>query len=138
VEPECVLDSGAQIVVMRRDIWERLRVPIVKSKAIPMESANAVTKTTLGLIENHPIQLGPITLRLQIQVVEDAPFEVLLGRPFFDVSSCSEVSRSGGTHEIHVQDPATGASYIFPTRPRIYKTPTLESQENDSAVNFHQ
>ena len=89
VEPECILDGGAQIIAMRRDIWERIGAPLTLNKAMTMESANAGTVKTLGLIENHPVRLGPITFYLQIQVIENAPFEVLLGRPFFNVLSCS-------------------------------------------------
>src|SRR6201992_1362182 len=122
VEPECILDGGAQIVVMRRDIWEKLQTPITVNKAMSMESANATTTMTLGVLENHPVQLGPITVYLQIQVVNEAPFEVLLGRPFFDITSCAEVSRSGGNHEIHVKDPSTGIPYVFATQPRLRKT----------------
>jgi len=118
VEPECILDGGAQVVVMRQDVWEKLRSPITSSKAMSMESANSTTAMTLGLIENQPVKLGPITIYLQIQVVDNAPFEVLLRRPFFDVTSCTEISRSGGSHEIHIKDPKTGVSYAFPTEPR--------------------
>ena len=135
VEPECILDGGAQVVVMRKDIWERLRVPIVASKAMAVESANATTSMTLELIENHPVQLGPITIHLQIQVVEEAPFEVLLGRPFFDVTSCSEVSRPGGGHEIHVKHPTTGVPYVFPTEPR-YRNIQRENPKSEAAANF--
>lgn len=142
VEPECILDGGAQVVVMRKDIWERLRAPIATGKAMAMESANATTNTTVGLIENHPVQLGPITLHLQIQVVEEAPFEVLLGRPFFDITSCAEVSRSGGGHELRVKDPSNGLLYVFATQPRPHRpprpTPFPENSTKGSSANFHE
>ena len=118
VEPECILDGGAQIVVMRRDVWERLGVPITPSKAMVMESANSGTTKSLGLIENHPVRLGPVTVHLQIQVVEGAPFEVLLGRPFFAITNCNEISSSGGAHLIQLVDPKTKEQYVFPTHPR--------------------
>jgi hypothetical protein len=138
VEPECILDGGAQIVVMRKDVWERLRVPITANRSIPMESADAGTTITLGLVENHPVQIGPITVYLQIQVVEIAPFEVLLGRPFFDVTSCSEVSTSGGRHEIRLRDPKNGSSYVFPTQPRARKRKCAnpEACNPQAGVNF--
>ena len=134
VEPECILDGGAQVVVMRRDVWEKLRSPITSSKAMSMESANSTRAMTLGLIENQPVKLGPVTIYLQIQVVDNAPFEVLLGRPFFDVTSCSEISRSGGNHEIHIKDPKTGVSYAFPTEPR-QRRPRAKMEP---AVNFRE
>ena len=133
VEPECILDGGAQIVAMRRDVWELTGAPLTANKAMTMESANAGTVKTLGLVENHPVRLGPITVYLQIQVIENAPFEVLLGRPFFDVLSCSEVSQAGGNHEIHVTDPKTGTPYVFPTEPRFRRR---HQPKQESAVNF--
>ena len=135
VEPECILDGGAQVVVMRKDIWHQLRAPILPNKVMAIESANAGTTMTIGVLEEHPVQLGPITVYLQIQVVEKAPFEVLLGRPFFDVVSCAEDSRSGGHHQIHVRDPKTGKPYTFPTQPRPRKAIRKSS---NAAVNFRQ
>ncbi|KAF9642427.1 hypothetical protein BDM02DRAFT_3063800, partial [Thelephora ganbajun] len=116
---ECILDGGAQVVVMRKDVWECLCTPITANKSIPMESTNSGTTMTLGLVENYPVHLGPITIYLQIQVVEDAPFEVLLGRPFFNVTCCSEVSSSSGSHKIRIRDPKTGTPYVFTTHPRL-------------------
>ena len=141
VEPECILDGGAQIIVMRKDIWEQLQghVAISAELATNMESASATTTQTLGLVENHPVQLGPVTVFLQIQIVEDAPFEVLLGRPFFDVTSCTEISRPGGKHEIQIRDPLTGKLYTFATEPRVYKTPSTgsDSVPQNRNQSFH-
>lgn len=130
VTPECILDGGSQIVVMRRDVWEKLRVPITADRAMKMESANSGTTLTLGEIENFPVKIGPVTVHLQIQVVPSAPFEVLLGRPFFDVLNCTEYSRAGGVHEIEIKDPETGTPYVFATQPRQHKN------SKGSAVNF--
>ena len=105
---------------------------------MPMESANSGTTMTLGLLENHPVKLGPITIFLQIQVVDDAPFEVLLGRPFFNVISCSEVSSHGGKHEIHVKDPKTGTPYRFATEPRPRKMQRATNKNLQASVNYHQ
>ena len=76
VEPECILDGGAQVVVMRRDVWEKLRSPITSSKAMSMESANSTTAMTLGLIENQPVKLGPVTIYLL-----GACYDLFLGVP---------------------------------------------------------
>ena len=123
--PECILDGGAQVVIVRRDVWERLHVPLSTDKRMKMESANAGTTLTIGVVENHPVMLGPVTVYLQLQVVEDAPFEVLLGRPFFDVTSCSEISEQGGKHVLVVKNPRGGDNYLIATYPRFHKTPRL-------------
>ena len=130
VQPECVLDGGTQIVLMRRDIWQQLDTPILE-KRIPMESANSETTTTLRIIENHPVQLGPVTFHLQIHVVEDAPFEVLLGRPFFDVLSCAEISTAGGKHEIRIKNPKDGTPYLFSTKPHFRRTSRFTNHPQD-------
>ncbi|KAF9642008.1 hypothetical protein BDM02DRAFT_3065722, partial [Thelephora ganbajun] len=88
VEPECILDGGAQVFMMRKDVWEHLHALITTNKSILMESVNSSTTTTLGLIKNYPVHLSPVTIYLQIQVVEDVPFKVLLRRPFFNITSC--------------------------------------------------
>jgi hypothetical protein len=116
IEPECTLDSGSQIVVMRRDIWEKLNVPINASKAIKMDSANNTSSMTLGMVENLPIRVGTATFYLQVHIVPDAPFEVLLGRPFFDVACAKEVSWSGGTHFLEIKSPETQERLVFSTQ----------------------
>ena len=60
-----------------------------------IESASSGKTTSLGLVEDHPVRIGPIMVFLQIQVVDSAPFEVLLGRPFFDITSCTAVVTNG-------------------------------------------
>ena len=135
VEPECILDGGAQMVIIRRDVWERIGAPITADKAIKLEAANASTAFTLGMVENHPVRFGPVTVHLQMQVVEDAPFEVLLGRPFFDVVNGTETSVKGGKHTLQVHDPTDGKPYRFATdpRPSNLRQPPYGSQ---AAVNF--
>ena len=78
VELESIFDSSAQVVMMRHDIWKKLNYPLVANKAMHMESANSSHYQTMGMIENVPVTLGSVTVHLQIQVVNEAPFEVLL------------------------------------------------------------
>ena len=134
VSAECILDSGAQVVIMRKDIWEKLGIPIVADKLMNLEAANSARTMTMGLLEDLPVHLGSVTVFLQVQVIEEAPFEVLLGRPFFDVLSCSEVSSPGGNHQLHIKDPKTGTPYVFTTQPRV--TNRDSSSNTIAAVNF--
>ena len=112
VELESILDSGAQVVMMRHDIWEKLNYPLVANKAMRMESANSSHYQMMGMIENVPVTLRSVTVHLQIQVVNEAPFEVLLGQPFFDILSCGEQSKPGGHHSIEICDPHTRTPYF--------------------------
>jgi hypothetical protein len=95
--PECILDGGAQVIVIRKDIWECLDLPLLTKKIMIMESANNMCNHTLGVIQNVKMTFGPITLMLQIQVIEDALFKVLLGQPFFALANCiTEDNPEGG------------------------------------------
>ena len=126
--PECILDGGAQAVIIRKDVWERLGVPLSTDKRMKMESASAGTTMTIGVVENYPVQFGNIVIYLQLQVVEDAPFYALLGRPFFDVICASEVSEPGGNHKLFIRDPVSGESFRVATHARNQKTPRLNFQ----------
>jgi hypothetical protein len=50
VHPECILDGGAQVIVMRKDIWECLDLPLLTEKIMIMESANNMCNHTLGVV----------------------------------------------------------------------------------------
>jgi len=82
-----------------------------------MTSANSGTNWTIGVVENHPVKVGPLTVLLQIHIVDDALFKVLLRRLFFNILSCVEVSTSSRSHKLHFKDLVTGTPYIFPTNP---------------------
>jgi hypothetical protein len=72
VLPECILDGGAQVIVMWRDIWECLDLPLLTKKIMIMESANNMPNHTLEVVQNIKMTFKPIMLMLQIQVIEDA------------------------------------------------------------------
>ena len=114
---------------MSADLWQKLGVPLSTDKIMRIGCVNAQWMHTMGVIEGHLVQIGPIAVYLQIQVVEGAPYEVLLGRPFFDVLSCLDISLSGGDHMIQVVDPRTRETCVIPTLPCNQKTVMV-------AVNF--
>jgi hypothetical protein len=118
IRPECLLDGGAQIIAMRKDIWEQLDLPLMCEKVMVMESANNTRNSTLGVVQDVRVRFGPVTLQLQVQVVEDAPFEVLLGMPFFSLTSCLVEYQLDGECFITLQDPNTGERAKFTTHPR--------------------
>ncbi len=83
-----------------------------------MESANETKSTTLGLLENLKVTFGTIDIYLQVQVVEKAPFDVLLGRPFFAHTSCKTQDYRNGDQHITIRDPNSDQTLTLPTRPR--------------------
>ena len=84
-----------------------------------MKSANNTDSFTLGLIPNVAFNFGDINVKLQVQVVpNEAPFDVLLGRPFFSLTSCRSQDFPSGDQHITLTCPNTNAEVTLPTHPK--------------------
>ena len=117
-EVESLLDAGSQIVSMSKTIAMTLEVPWDPDITVRMESANKTYENTLGLAKNVPFLFGTITAYLQVHVVENAAYKVLLGRPF-DVVTESEVKNSrDGSQSVTLTDPNTGERCVMHTHER--------------------
>jgi hypothetical protein len=88
-----------------------------------MESANATTEMTLGLLRDLPVRIGSSTFYLQAQVFENAPYEMLLGRPFLTLTEAKTYHYNNGDSHITLLDPNTQETITIPTSPRI-RTPS--------------
>ena len=83
---EALADDRSQVVSIRGDLWERLGIPIRSDRTIVMESANKSKNETMGLLQD--LKFG-YNFYVQVQVVQDAPYELLLGRPFFTLTQAT-------------------------------------------------
>ena len=115
---ECLLDQGAQIVAIRHDLWEVLGVPVWPDLATMLKAANKSKEDTLGVVENARLKVGGMEFRLQIHVVGDAPFDILLGWPFFALASCITRDQMSGDQSVTLTDPNSGVQFMMPTRQR--------------------
>jgi hypothetical protein len=84
----CILDQGAEVVVMPREVWKELGVPLRLDHSLNMESVNMTCDSTLGMIKNVPLDFGVGPMYFQVQVTVRANFDVLLGCLFFKLMSC--------------------------------------------------
>lgn len=116
---DAILDEGSQIIGIRRDVWEKLGLPLLKDLNMVMESANATKDTTLGLLHDLPVRIGNSIFYLQVQVFENAPYEMLLGRPFLTLTQAQTHHYSNGDSHITILDPNTNESFTIPTAARI-------------------
>ena len=89
VEVEAILDDSSQVVSIYRDVWEKLKSPIHTNQAMTMELANGSRDRTMGLLPNLRVIIGECNFYLQVQVIESASFEMLLGCPFFTLAQAS-------------------------------------------------
>src|SRR5882724_1375062 len=105
-----IIDSGCQAVIIYKDIWERLGMPMKHKQVMFMELANGQPNMTMGTIHSLCFSIREVSLHCQVQVIKEAPFECLLNLPSTCLAStkCQEfLDRS--TH-ILLTDPNTGMS----------------------------
>ena len=118
---ECILDPGCQIVAMSEAISHQLGLAYDPSIILHMQSANGNLDQSLGLARNVPLQIGKITMYLQVHVISSPAYNVLLGRPF-DVLTESVIQNFANEDQtITIQDPNSGRRFTIPTRPRTCK-----------------
>lgn len=83
-----------------------------------MQAANKQYQQTLGLARNVPFKFRGITLYLQVHILKNAPYEVLLGRPFEMLAETIFASKRNGDVEVTITDPYTGKQTTLATHPR--------------------
>ena len=70
------------------------------------------------MVKNLKVTVGEFSYFLPCQVVEQAGFEVLLGRPFTVVAEAVTKDFRNGDQHITVHEPVTGAEQTIPTYAR--------------------
>ena len=123
-EVESLLDPGSQIVSMSRDVATTLQVTWDPDITVHMESANKTLEKTLGLAKNVPFMFGPITVYLQVHVIERVAYKVLLGRPFDTITESEVKNSKDGSQSLTLTDLNTGERCVMHTHERG-KPPTV-------------
>ncbi|KAG1832767.1 hypothetical protein EV424DRAFT_1533451 [Suillus variegatus] len=128
----CVLDQGAECIVMPRSVWQSLGgIPLRPDHKLVMDSVNTSRDETLGIIENLPLDFGTGEMLFQVQVVPCANFEILLGRPFFTLTSCKTEDLPSGEQDITLMDPNTVKVIRIPTDRWLKKCPGCINDPHD-------
>ena len=128
VEVECILDPGCQIVAMSEKVALKSGVSWDPRVILSMQSANGQVNPSLGLAKNVPFQFAGITIYLQVHVIRQAAYDVLLGRPFDDITRSIVTNLGGHNHTITLHCPNSKVVATIPTFPRGESQPrTRES-----------
>ncbi|KZT18204.1 hypothetical protein NEOLEDRAFT_1029161, partial [Neolentinus lepideus HHB14362 ss-1] len=115
---ECIIDPGCQIIAMSEAVCHSIGLEYDPRIQLRMQSANRSIDMSLGLARNVPFQLGDVVLYLQVHVIRDPAYDILLGRPF-DVITESLVRNFGNEEQtITIRDPNSDAVATIPTFPR--------------------
>lgn len=115
---DCLLDQGSQIVSMSEQISHELGLGYNPNIRVKMQSANGGITSTLGLAKNVPFKFGDIVLYLQVHILADPPYKVLLGRPFNCLTSSTTKDWEDGGQTVTLECPNTDLTYCAPTYDR--------------------
>jgi hypothetical protein len=115
---ESILDGGSQIVSGNSDTMKDLGIKFDPKVKIIMEAANGETQSTLGLARNVPLDFGDIRVYLQFHVLKDAPYDILLGRPFEILTQSVVKNKKDGTQTMTITDPNSEKTATFETHSR--------------------
>ena len=115
---EAILDPGSQIIAMAEDICFDLGLIYDPAIVLNMQSANGEVDQSLGLARNVPLQIGDMTLYIQIHIIRSPAYDILLGRPF-DILTESVVRNFANEDQtITIFDPNSGRRATVPTSAR--------------------
>ena len=123
-EVESLLDPGSQVVSMSKEVATKLQLPWDPDIIVHMESANKTLERTLGLAKNVSFVFGPITVYLQVHVIRNAAYRVLLGRPFDTITESEVKNSKDGSQSLTLTDLNTGERCVLQTHERG-KPPTV-------------
>jgi gag-polyprotein putative aspartyl protease len=122
---EALADNGSQIISIQKDLWEKIGTPIRSDHVMVMESANKSKDETMRLLQDLKIDIGSYDFYLQVQVVKDTPYEMLLGWPFYTLTQAMHRHFLNGNSHLTLIDPNTQAVITIPTC--AHKCPDIQT-----------
>ena len=79
IDMECIVDPGSQIIAMSEALCHNLALIYDPTIQLNMQSANGKIDRSLGLVRNVPCQIGTIMLYLQMHMICNPTYDILLG-----------------------------------------------------------
>ncbi|KIY48705.1 hypothetical protein FISHEDRAFT_42820 [Fistulina hepatica ATCC 64428] len=114
-EVEGVLDGGCQIVAMSKRCASNLGIAWNPDECVNLQSANGVEDKMLGLARDVPFCFHSMTVYLQCHIVDTPAYDILLGRPFYELTSAVTCSFVTGEESLTLKNPSNGKRLTFPT-----------------------
>ncbi|TRM58294.1 hypothetical protein BD626DRAFT_352673, partial [Schizophyllum amplum] len=104
-EEDALLDHGSEIVVMRKDLWQELGLPLNTARVLRMQCANGSWEQVLGCAEGAKVFVDGLCTSVNAYVVTDAPYRLLLGRPWQKSVQMGMRESARGAVQVKVHDP---------------------------------
>ncbi|EJC97453.1 uncharacterized protein FOMMEDRAFT_163275 [Fomitiporia mediterranea MF3/22] len=105
LETESLLDQGAVMNVMCKDVWKRLGVPKERVQT-NLRPANAGSIAIKGVILRLKVSVGGISMVMPVHVVKDTTFDMIIRRPFFALTECETKDFKDSNQILTLTDPA--------------------------------
>ena len=118
INMECIVDPGSQIIAMSEAVCHDLVLIYDPTIQLNMQSANGEIDRSLGLVRNVPCQIRTIMLYLQMHVIRDPTYDILLGRPFNVLMESVVRNFRNEDQTIAIKDPNNGTIITILTMPR--------------------
>src|SRR6202453_3713917 len=103
---------------MSEEVCHQLALPYNPDIKLNMQSANGSIDQSLGLACNVPCKLSPIMLHLQIHVIRNPAYNILLGQPFDVLTESTVQNFTNEDQTITITDPNSRRSATILTVPR--------------------
>lgn len=132
-QEEGILDDGSQIVSMAEKVAIELGLTWDPQVTLGVESANKQVERSLGLARNVQFRFGEIVLYLQVHIIRDPAYRVLIGRPFSVVGTTAVKNDAEGGQMVVVTCPNSGKQATIPTYPRGVTPTDLQRNKEDPA-----
>ncbi|KZT25772.1 hypothetical protein NEOLEDRAFT_1064477, partial [Neolentinus lepideus HHB14362 ss-1] len=124
---ECIIDPGCQIIAMSEAVCHLIGLEYDPQIQLWMQSVNWSINMSLGLAWNVPFQLGDIVLYLQVHVICDPAYDILLGQPFNVITESLVWNFGNEEQTITICNPNSDAVATIPTflrgRPKFWPFP---------------
>ncbi|KAF8577299.1 hypothetical protein K439DRAFT_1258718, partial [Ramaria rubella] len=75
-------NTGAELVCISMVTARELHLPFNPDLKLTMCDANRGLKMTFGVMENLEINIGGISIMVHAWIIENTPYQLLLGHPF--------------------------------------------------------
>ena len=108
-EMTALVDSGAEVTVMTKDLAWSLGLPMTQSINVNMFPATGKSRRFIGLCEEVPISIGKITHKVPVWVIDKLEHGLILGRPYHRVAGLKNEDMADGSCHTTIWNPDRSA-----------------------------
>ncbi|TEB20716.1 hypothetical protein FA13DRAFT_1592169, partial [Coprinellus micaceus] len=90
------LDEGSELVILREDKCRELKLDVNGARVLTMEAANGSKNDLEGCAEWVEIEISGVKTWAHAYIVGDAPYDLLLGRPWLRSVRLQKIEMESG------------------------------------------